>query len=100
MKSQIKYRSLPGIVMTAFGKEYYLVRALKLPADRDRYLISMNEVAAFYWKLLDRPRTRSELIEALSEEYEVADPAAAARDLDRLLSEWTGAGCVEAVHEN
>ena len=91
-----KYRSLPGIVMTSFGSEYYLVKARKLSADRDKYLISMNEIAAFYWNMLETPVTESEMLAKLSEEYDVADSDAAAADLRALLEKWESAGCVEA----
>ena len=48
MEELKKYRSLPGIELTVFGRDYYLVKARILASERDRYLISMNEIAAFY----------------------------------------------------
>ena len=94
MEDRKKYRSLPGIEMTSFGQEYYLVKARKLSAERDKYLISMNEIAAFYWTLIGEPKTREELLDALCGEYEVADRESAGSDLDRLMESWISAGCV------
>ena len=94
-EEQKKYRPLPGIVMTRFGSEYYLVKARKISADRSQYLISMNEIAAFYWEQLDEPRTKDELISALCEEYDVPDAGSAEKDLERLMDSWIAAGCVE-----
>ena len=96
MEDRKKYRSLPGIEMTSFGQEYYLVKARKLSAERDKYLISMNEIATFYWNMLETPVTESEMLAKLAEEYDVADTEAAAADLRALLEKWEAAGCVEA----
>ena len=93
-----RFVACPGIEMTRFGSECYLVKARRpIAGTGEGYLVSINEVSAFYWKQLERPRSRDELIEALSEEYDVSDASAAARDLDRLLAEWTKAGCIETV---
>ena len=93
-----RFVARPGVEMTRFGNECYLVKAKKSPAaSGGNCIVSINEVSAFYWKQLERPRSRDELIGALSEEYDVSDASAAARDLDRLLAEWTKAGCIETV---
>ena len=95
MEELKKYRSLPGIELTVFGRDYYLVKAGILASERDRYLISMNEIAAFYRRLLDGPRTVGELLDCLAAEYEVTDRKRAEADLCSLLEKWESSGFVE-----
>ena len=95
MEELKKYRSLPGIELTSFGRDYYLVKARILESERERYLISMNEIAAFYWRLLDGQRTVGELLDCLAAEYEVTDRKSAEADLCRLIEKWESAGFVE-----
>ena len=90
-----EHRSLPRIEPTSFGRDYYLVKARILASERDRYLISMNEIAAFYWRLLDGPRTVGELLDCLAAEYEVTDRKRAEADLCSLLEKWESSGFVE-----
>ena len=95
MEELKKYRSLPGIELTVFGRDYYLVKARILASERDRYLISMNEIAAFYWRLLDVQRTVGELLDCLAAEFEVTDRKRAEADLCSLLEKWESSGFVE-----
>ena len=95
MEELKKYRSLPGSELTVFGRDYYLVKARILASERDRYLISMNEIAAFYWRLLDVQRTVGELLDCLAAEYEVTDRKRAEADLCSLLEKWESSGFVE-----
>ena len=43
-----EHRSLPRIEPTSFGRDYHLVKAGIPETERERYLISINEIAAFY----------------------------------------------------
>jgi hypothetical protein len=56
---------------------------LALDARTARYL-ALNQSGAMLWELLARGTSRSELVDRLAREYQLA-PARAASDVDRLL---------------
>ena len=90
-----RYKAIPGVEMTSFGNEYYLVKARKLAEDGTNCLLRMNGVSAFYWTLLGEWRTKEELLSELPKAYDVPDEEIARKDLDILLDNWMMAGCVE-----
>lgn len=54
---------------------------------------SLNEVGAFIWSLLATPRTRFDLLDAVTSEFEVGSEACAA-DIDRLIGELRDAALI------
>jgi len=52
-----------------------------------------NDVAATVWRLLERPRTFAELIEALLSDYDV-EPAQCEADVGDLLAQLSDRGLV------
>lgn len=62
--------------------------------DRDAgQCLGFNAVAARVWRLLQQPRRRSEMIDALVAEYEV-EADTCARDLDELLAQMSRDGLI------
>ena len=90
-----RYKAVPGVEMTSFGNEYYLVKARKLAEDGTNCLLRMNEVSAFYWTLLGEWRTKEELLSELPKDYDVPDEGIARKDLDMLLDNWVRTKCLE-----
>jgi hypothetical protein len=54
----------------------------------------LNEVATYIWERLDEPRSVAALREAILSEYDVT-PERCARDLQRILTEFSDRGLVE-----
>lgn len=58
-------------------------------------IISMNESSAYLWKnILGKNFEKKDLVEILTDEYEV-DEVIAAKDVDVLLGQWMKAGIIE-----
>ena len=82
-----------GFVLRQINKKYYAVPVGPLAA-RHKILISMNGTCLFVWEQLQQDRTRQELLDAITTEYEV-DVAVASADLERFLTALDGAGLLE-----
>ena len=59
-------------------------------------IYSFNGTATLIWKMLDSPRTVSELAKSVEREYEI-DGAQAESDVAKFLDEMKGAGLVEVA---
>ena len=57
-------------------------------------IYSFNGTGSLIWKLLESPKTVSELSAAVAREYEV-DPAQAERDVETFVGEMKAVGLVE-----
>ena len=64
---------------------------LDIPSGR---YFSINNVGAFVWHLLGDPIERDDIIDAVTDEFDV-DRATAASDIDALLGQLVDAGLVE-----
>ena len=64
---------------------------LDIPSGR---YFSINSVGAFVWRLLGDPIERDDIIDAVTDEFDV-DRATAASDIDALLGQLVDAGLVE-----
>ena len=82
-----------GFVLRQINKKYYAVPVGPLAA-RHKILISMNGTCLFVWEQLQKDRTRQELLDALTTEYDVDLPTVTA-DLDRFLTALDDAGLLE-----
>lgn len=85
----IKYRRHPSIL---FGEISGDVVALSVERG---LCFGMENVSATVWKLLDRPRTTSEVTAILYNEYEVA-PERCRAETAALLEEMERKGLIEA----
>ena len=54
---------------------------------------SLNEVGAFVWRLLERPATRGDILEAVVAEYDVSRASCEA-DIDLLITELRDAALI------
>ena len=66
---------------------------LDIPSGR---YFSINSVGAFVWNLLGDPIERDDIIDAVTDEFDV-DRATAASDINSLLDELVDAGLVETM---
>jgi hypothetical protein len=57
-------------------------------------IYSFNGTGTLIWKLLESPKTVTELAEAVAQEYEV-DPSQAERDVTSFVGEMKAVGLVE-----
>ncbi len=60
----------PAVVTRKTGNEYVLVPVANNIADMDS-VYTMNETGAFIWDLIDGKRTVEDLIDALTNEYDI-----------------------------
>lgn len=66
------YQANPDYLYRALAGEHILVPTG--PAARQfNGLVTLNETGAFLWRLLERRRTRDELVAALAREYEATE---------------------------
>ena len=61
---------------------------------RTNQYFSLNDVGAFVWQELQTPKRREEIVDAVTERYEVS-AADCAPDIDALLEEFRDAALVE-----
>ncbi len=84
--SEKQYRRKAGYVVRAFMDEYLMI-PVDAPGADDAKLAVLSPVAVFIWAFLEEPRTFGELLEAVTEEFDVTAEVAAPdiqEFLDRL----------------
>jgi methyltransferase-like protein len=65
----------PGIVTRKTGSEYVLVPVANNIADMNS-VYTLNETGAFIWELIDGKRNLVEIINAVTEEYDIESGSA------------------------
>ncbi len=81
-----RYKTRPGVVLTAIAGQYILV-AVRSVRKLCPYITKINETAAFCWRLLERGSDLEDLTQKVSEEYEISDPSELRQDLESLLAQ-------------
>lgn len=69
----------PGLVTRKTGSEYVLVPVTNNIADMNS-VYTLNETGAFIWELIDGKRNVEEIINAVTEEYDI-DKGSAGEDV-------------------
>ncbi len=82
-----------GFILRNLAGEYLLMPKGEKIKNYDSVVL-MNELSAFVWGKLQNPVTRSDLLEAVLNEYDV-DEKTAREDLDGLLAELKEAGVID-----
>ncbi|MDP4224242.1 MAG: PqqD family protein [Bacteroidota bacterium] len=82
----IPYHS-PNIVTRKTGTEYVLVPIANNIADMNS-VFTLNETGAFIWELIDGKRNLEEIINRVTEEYEV-DAESASKDVLSFVKEMS-----------
>jgi Coenzyme PQQ synthesis protein D (PqqD) len=59
-------------------------------------IYSLNPVASAIWQAISQPRSRSEIVQLIEEEFE-AQPEIVSCDVDSFLAEMTAAGLVNTA---
>ena len=79
-----RYKTRPGVVLTAICGEHVLVSAAAL-RDLCPYVTELNETSAFLWHQLTNGADLDGLMAALNEEYDIPEPAAARQAVEDFL---------------
>lgn len=77
------YQLRPGYAVRAFMDEY-LVIPVDTPGAEDSKMAVLSPVAEFIWSLLEQPRSFAEILQAVTDEFEVTPTEAAADVADFL----------------
>lgn len=77
----------PSIVTRKTGNEYVLVPVANNIADMNS-VYTLNETGAFIWELINGKKSVGDLIEALTEEYEI-DRETATSDVFSLIDKMS-----------
>ena len=84
---------LDGLVLRPLGSEFFVTGEGLSRIDFSK-LVSMNATAAYLWKeVQDRDFTLEDLVEKLTNRYDV-DTETARADAQKLLDSWRAAGLI------
>lgn len=86
-----RYVTRPGVVLTSICDEYMLLAA-KAAREHCPYMTQLNESSAFLWRRLEQGSDPDALEQAVSEEYELADPADAREAIRGFLDQMLQLG--------
>lgn len=81
------YNHSPNIVTRKTGSEYVLVPVANNIADMNS-VYTLNESGAFIWELIDGKRNVEEIINKLTEEYDI-DHDSAEKDLFSFINDMS-----------
>jgi methyltransferase-like protein len=81
------YSHSPNIVTRKTGSEYVLVPVANNIADMNS-VYTLNEPGAFIWELIDGKRNVEEIINALTEEYDI-DHDSAEKDVFSFINDMS-----------
>ncbi|MBQ3424395.1 MAG: PqqD family protein [Oscillospiraceae bacterium] len=70
-----RYVTRPGVVLTSICGEHMLLAA-KAAREHCPYMTQLNESSAFLWRKLEDGAAAEDLLRAVLEEYEIAEPEA------------------------
>lgn len=79
-----RYKTRPGVVLTAICGEHVLVAA-STAQEFCPYVTEINETSVFLWERLRHGADLDDLMEALGEEYDLDDLAAARESVETFL---------------
>jgi hypothetical protein len=82
-KPEGRFRIKPGYAIRGFMNEY-LVIPVGAPGEDDSKMAVLSPVAEFIWSLLEEPRSLGELLEAVTNEFDVTPDVAEPDILDFL----------------
>lgn len=86
-----RYVTRPGVVLTSICDEYMLLAA-KGAREHCPYMTQLNESSAFLWRRLEQGSDLDALEQAVSEEYELADPTEAREAIRGFLDQMLQLG--------
>ena len=93
-----RYKAKPGVVLVTVCGESLLV-ATKALWNLCPFMTSLNESSAFLWTRLLEGATEEELLAAVSEEYEVEDPAALRKGIRDFLKKMQDIQVLQSQEE-
>jgi hypothetical protein len=91
-QESVRYQRNPDYIFRKIVDELVLVPIRQNVADMD-CIFTMNAIGAFVWERLDGQTALSDLLVAITDEYEV-DADVAAADLEQFLGEMAAAGAI------
>lgn len=78
----------PSVVTRKTGNEYVLVPVTDNIADMDS-VYTLNETGAFIWDVIDGKKSIEEIIELVTDEYEI-DKTSAGNDVNEFIEKMKG----------
>lgn len=90
-----KYVQHPDFIYRKIVDEIILVPIHQDIADLDS-IFSLNKIGAFLWENLEQPKSKSELAQAILEEYDV-NQNTAQQDLDSFIDAMLNFGALQEV---
>ena len=94
----ISYKTRPGIILAEVCGQYLLVAA-KEARQFCPYTTQINETSAFLWNQMREWTTFTDLMESVSEEYEIDDSEEAAESVLSILKEMVKLGYLMTEEE-
>jgi len=91
-RRELTYRRSGNYVMRRIAGETIVVPIRARAAELDSVYV-LNDVGGAVWGLLETDRSAADLAQAITEEFDVTGPAAAA-DIERFLDLLAGAGLI------
>ena len=92
----MKYRTRKGIVLTSVGGQQVLVSAASLH-DEIPYVTNVNDTAAFCWEVMAEGATEDELVDRVTEEFDVHDPELVRSDISGMVRQLYEKGYIITV---
>ncbi len=87
----MKYKAVPGIVLTSVCDGYFLIS----PKNN----IRINDTVAFYWKQLEKGIDEKGLFDCAVQCYEIDDLAALQNDIKKMLNSFLDMNLIKRCNE-
>ncbi len=87
----MKYRTVPGIILTSVCDNYYLVS--------QKNTVVINETAAFYWKQIEKGADEKELPDLAMRYYEIDDSEELYKDIEKMLNSFLEMQMIKRLDE-
>jgi len=95
MTEPVRPKKSGAFAWRIIGEEAALVPVAGKREEVD-FIYVLNEVGTLIWTLMDGQRTTEEIIDEITDVFDV-DPEEASRDLESFLAELAGFGAVQAT---
>jgi len=92
-----RYLGVSGFVMREIAGEFLLI-PVTMQEDAESRIVVLNESSKFLWEQLQQPRSIAQLVQAMTEEYEVSE-AQARGDILEFVNYLTSSQLLMRVEE-
>ncbi len=81
----MNYRVREGIILRNICDEWLLI-AVGVASQHCMYVRQVNETLAFYWTLIEKGKSKKEIVQAAMDNFEVSEEQAE-QDIENLISQ-------------